>query len=136
MALGGGLGAVPRARAPCRSAQGRAPPHAALCTPCPAQDKEAKSSYNLNPPVSEEFKFFTASVFSNPLEVLADWFDGIGEIGNFAFTTDYVVAGSKKIGDKTPPPAPKKPAKGKKDPLRAIGEKGAFNFFGAGATKF
>jgi hypothetical protein len=90
------------------------------------QDKQG-SSYNMNDQVSDDFKYFTASIFSNPLEVVGDFFDGLGELPRMMFRTSpkVVKAPEKKKADK------KKPAAG----LREVGKAGFINLFGSGPTE-
>jgi hypothetical protein len=86
------------------------------------QDKQGKG-YNMAAPVSDDFKYFTADVFSNPFTVFIDWFEAIGSIPETAFITL----------PKESKPAPKAAKKDKA--VREVGKAGFFNLFGAGPTK-
>lgn len=78
----------------------------------------------MNEKVSEADKYFTASVFGNPFEVIGDFFDGLDGI------TEKMFPLSKKYD--APPPAKKEKSKGGG---REVGKPGFMNLFGAGPTE-
>lgn len=78
--------------------------------------------------MSEEYNFFTGTVFSSPFDVIGDFFDGLGEIAEKAFISK--VPAPPKVAPKKE--ASKQPAVG--GPFRALGKPGEFNLFGAGPT--
>ncbi|KAG8465650.1 hypothetical protein KFE25_002957 [Diacronema lutheri] len=89
------------------------------------------SGYAMNEKVSEDFKYFTAGIFGNPLEVIGDFFEGLDNMTAkmFPISKKYTAPAGK--GDKKG-----KPVKAEKDKgLREVGKPGFANIFGSGPTK-
>lgn len=70
------------------------------------------SGYAMNNKVSEDFKYFTAGIFSNPFEIIGDFFDGLDGMTTKMFRTTPKYAEAEK---------PQKSAPAAKS--------GGFNFF-------
>lgn len=68
------------------------------------------SGYAMNNKVSEDFKYFTAGIFSNPFEIIGDFFDGLDGMTTKMFRTM---------------PKYSAPEQAKKAPAKS----GGFNFF-------
>jgi len=90
-------------------------------------DKEG-IPYAMNDRVSDDFNYFSATVFGNPFDVLGDFFENLGNLG-LMFRTKAPEFTLKGSGAKEAAPKKADPS------LREVGKPGVFNLFGAGPTE-
>merc|ERR1719331_2185538 len=65
-------------------------------------DKEAKQSYNLNERVSEaQDGYFTADIFSNPIDILTGWAASMARVARDPFEASFMTISNDKSGKRS-----------------------------------